>query len=181
MRNNKLKCQTNGDSTMRHAFLIVIVLLLGPAVSLDAAQPQTPRVTPASIELWIEGVPAGASHSAAAPREACTLFVADLRMTQAVNAQGGKTVLLLGPGVNNGDFASGSPDCNSYLVESVSVLTAPNGAPPTEGKKCEAMVADPNVQIHIPRMVRYLGMPDLKQGRYFVFSAKVRARRSWAG
>ncbi len=157
-------------------FLIAILLLLSRAVALDAAPPQGPRVPPASIELWIEGVPAGASHSAPAPREACTLFVADLRMTQAVDAQGGKTVLLLGPGVNNGDFASGSPDCNSYLVESVSVVTATATAPTASGKVA-AMVADPKVQMHIPRMVRYLGMPDLKQGRYFVFSAKVRAKK----
>ncbi len=162
---------------MRRTFLVVTVLLLGPAVSLDAAQPQKPAVTPASIELWIEGVPAGASHSAAAPREACTLLVADLRMTQAVDAQGGKTVLLLGPGVNNGDFASGRADCNSYLVQSVSVVTATTEAPSASGKKFAAMVADPTVQIHIPRIVRYLGMPDLSMGRYFVFSAKVRAKK----
>ena len=33
------------------------------------------------------------------------------------------------------------------------------------------------MQLHIPRLVKYLGMPDLKNGRYFVFSAKVRAKK----
>jgi len=162
---------------MRRVLLPVIVLVLGRGASLVLADSTKPGVAPASIELWIEGVPKGASHSVAAPREACTLFVDDLRMAQSVDAEGGKSVMLLGPQVNNGDFESGSADCNSYLAQSVSVVTATPELPAASGTRFAAMVADPKVQLHIPRLIKYLDMPDLKNGRYFVFTAKVRARK----
>ncbi|HET6250906.1 MAG TPA: hypothetical protein VFE47_24670 [Tepidisphaeraceae bacterium] len=162
---------------MKRSLLILVILFMRHGVFVSAADPPVPKVAPMSIELWVGGVPQGASHSVAAPRQACTLFVDDLRMTQSIDAEGGKAVTLLGPDMNNGDFESGSADCNSYLVQSVSVLTSTSQLPAAHGKRFAAMVADPKVQLHIPRLVKYLAMPDLKSGRYFVFTAKVRAKK----
>ncbi|HEX3997503.1 MAG TPA: SGNH/GDSL hydrolase family protein [Pirellulales bacterium] len=162
---------------MCRVFSLIVVLLLCPAGALDASGPSNASALPTSVELWIEGVPAGASHSVAAPRAACALLIDDLRMTQAVDAEGGKTVVLLGPGIHNGDFESGTVDCNSYLVERTSISDATPQLPAASGKKFAVMVADPKVQLHIPRLIKYLDMPDLKNGRCFVFSVKVRAKK----
>jgi hypothetical protein len=148
-------------------------LLHLPLVSLYADENTQ---APTSVEIWIPCFPKGASNEAVAPREPWTLYVDDLRLTQAIDAQGGKSLTLVGPDVDNGDFERGENSLNGYLLRSWTTVTATDQTPAASGKKFVALVADPNVQRYFPRAIKYLGMPDLNRGRYFVLSAKVRAK-----
>ncbi|OGA37115.1 MAG: hypothetical protein A3G26_00895 [Betaproteobacteria bacterium RIFCSPLOWO2_12_FULL_65_110] len=164
--------------------LLTLALLsaLGPHLASPALAAEDPGARiPASIEVWVEGIPDGATHHVAKLRGAWTLYVDYLRLTQSVDAQAGRAATLLGPGVNDGDFESGGGGLNAYLAQSLSVVeSSAAGVPAARGRKFLAMVADPTVDRHFPRVIKYLPMPDLSRGRYFVLTGKVRAKQ-WDG
>lgn len=148
--------------------LLTLALLsaLGPHLASPALAAEDPAARiPASIEVWVEGIPDGATHHVAKLRGAWTLYVDYLRLTQSVDAQAGRAATLLGPGVNDGDFESGGGGLNAYLAQSLSVVETSAAVPAARGKKFLAMVADPTVDRHFPRVIKVLGMPNLSRGR----------------
>jgi hypothetical protein len=154
---------------------VTAMMLLAPLAVLHAAD--APPL-PTSMEIWLQGFPKGASNEAEAPREAWTLYFDDVRLTQAIDAEGGKSTILIGPEAANGDFESDGHALNSYLVRQVKTVEATDALPAASGKRFVGMVADPNARRHFPRAIKYLGMPDLNRGRYFVLTAKARAKET---
>lgn len=136
------------------------------ALSVDAPKPQVPT----TIQLWVEGTLDGSK-----PREAWTLYIDDIRLTQAATP-GERQTELAGPAVGNGDFENGNPDCYGYLVKDLKVLTGSPGLPAASGRKFLAMTIDPQPNVPGHRIIKELGAPVLDKGRHFVLVAKVRAR-----
>jgi hypothetical protein len=156
------------------ALAFAIALLMMPPGALRAEDTSD---VPTSIEIWIQLFPKGASNEAQAPRGAWTLFADDLRLTQAIDAEGGKSRILIGPQVKNGDFEDGGHQLNGYLTPSIQTLDATPEIPAASGLKFVEITADPRKQRHFPRGIKYYwSMPDLKQGRYFWPSVKARAK-----
>jgi hypothetical protein len=158
--------------TMKHTLTLLVALLLAPLAALQAEDAPS---NPVSVEIWIQLFPKGASNEAEAPRGAWTLFADDLRLTQAIDAEGGKSQVLIGPKASHGDFEGGSPALNGYLTQSVKVLEGTKQTPAASGQQFLAITADPNAKRHFPRGIVYHGMPDLSGGRYFRLSVQLRA------
>lgn len=178
------RCGSDRRAWFKSLVLLMLALLpaFGPGPASRALAADDPQASvPASIELWIEGVPKGASNELAQPRGAWTLYVDDLQFTQSVDEPGERATTLLGPQVNDGDFESGQDGVAAWLAQSVSVVEASAaGVPAARGRKFLAMVADPAAERHFPRVVKFLGMPNLSRGQYFVLTGKVRAKE-WDG
>lgn len=160
---------------MKHTLTLLAALLLAPLATLHAEESSA---TPTSVEIWIQLFPKGASNEAESPRGTWTLFADDLRLTQAIDAEGGQSQVLIGSKANHGDFEGGSPPLNGYLTQSVKVFEGTKETPAASGQKFLAITADPNAKRHFPRGIVYHGMPDLSRGRYFRLSVQSRAKQA---
>lgn len=128
------------------------------------------------MEIWVEGVPKTSGEDPAAPRGAWSLHVDDIRFTQSANPETPNGVTLIGPQVRNGDFESEIQYFGGHLFKSYTMESRSPAFPAASGDKFLVAVLDPAVKSYLPRLIELMDAPDLGKGRFFVLTAKVRAR-----
>src|SRR3954469_23942219 len=120
---------------MKHTFTLFTALVLA-ALSMLHAEEKTD--TPTSIEVWLQLYPKGATNEKEAPRGAWSLLADDLRLTQAIDAEGGKSQVLIGPNAGNGDFGDfedGKHQLNGHLIQTTRVIEGTKETPAASGRK----------------------------------------------